>query len=257
MSRWSPLLRRGSPAETSIGRRRRRSSLLRCHRAQFEHADGALMGRIPSQVTVPIATPFSPATPCPCYRWSSFRCARAAAGCGRRRSGRWRKRSLLIASRSAAGAYYRMLVCPDVWPRQGPPKTAPWVDYCFQQRSGRVRSRVNCSSPAAERRGGRAAVTRRLRSGVLQNYREVWLSAFGEVEDGLSTCVVLAEQSEVGRPRRGVVRVVPGIIAVHEYDAGAPKVTPLLQRAQATALANEEAELAGCGRIDLFQSGRR
>jgi len=73
------------------------------------------------------------------------------------------------------------------------------------------------------------------------NYREVVLSAFGEVEDGLSSLRVLAEQAEaehraVALSRRAVD------IAVHEYEAGLQSYTTVAT-AQATALANEEAEL--------------
>ena len=202
-------------------------------RAQFEHAIALLMGRAPSQLTIPVA-PLSASVPdIPLVVPSMLLERRPDVAQAEREVA---QQSALIGV--AVAAYY-----PDV-------SLSGAFGYASTAALGLITASNKVWSGAASgsqllfdggARRGTVAAARAAYDQAVANYREVVLGAFGEVEDCLSSLRVLAEQAEaehraVALSRRAVE------IAVHEYEAGLQSYTTVAT-AQATELANEETEL--------------
>jgi NodT family efflux transporter outer membrane factor (OMF) lipoprotein len=202
-------------------------------RAQFEHAIALLMGRIPSQLTVPIASLSATVPDVPLVVPSMLLERRPDVAQAEREVA---QQSALIGV--AVAAYYPDVSLSGVF---GYASTAAGGLITASNRvwSGAVSGSQLLFDGGARR--GAVAAARAAYDQSVANYREVVLNAFGEVEDGLSSLRVLAEQAEaehraVTLSRRAVD------IAVHEYEAGLQGYTTVAT-AQATELANEEAEL--------------
>jgi len=190
-------------------------------RAQFEHAIALLMGRTPSQLTVPIA-PLSATVPdVPLVVPSMLLERRPDVAQAEREVA---QQSALIGV--AVAAYY-----PDV-SLSGVFGYASTAAGGLITASNKVWSGAVSGSQLLFDGGARRGAVAAARAGYDQsvtNYREVVLSAFGEVEDGLSSLRVLAEQAEAEHRAAPLSRRAVDI-AVHEYEAGLQSYTTVAWR---------------------------
>jgi NodT family efflux transporter outer membrane factor (OMF) lipoprotein len=203
-------------------------------RAQLEHAIALLIGKLPSQLTIPPASLSADDVPdIPLVIPSMLLERRPDIAQAERTVA---QQSALIGV--AVAAYFPDVSLAGVF---GYAATGAGSLITGSNRawSGAVTgSQVLLDGGA---RSGAIAAAHAAYDQSVASYRQTVLNAFGEVETCLSSLRVLAEQAEA--QHRAVILSRRGVeIALHEYEAGIQSYTAVAT-AQATALANEEIEL--------------
>ncbi|MEA1831017.1 efflux transporter outer membrane subunit [Methylobacterium durans] len=202
-------------------------------RATFEHAIAVLVGRPPSEVSVPVASLASRPPAVPVGIPSDLLERRPDVAQAERAV---QQQSELIGV--AVAAFYPTVTLSASGGISGDPRNGLFsaANQVWSVAAAGTEVLFDGGARAAALQGARAAY-----DGAVANYRQVVLTAFGEVENGLAGVRILARQQVAQDAALALARRAVEI-TLNEYRAGTQNFTTVVT-AQSLALNNEVAAL--------------
>ena len=200
-------------------------------RAQYEHAIALLIGRPPSELTIAPAELASAVPAIPALLPSALLERRPDIAAAERTM---QQENALIGV--ATAAYYPTVTLSATGGYSGTSPLFSAANLIWSLAASGSQTLIDGGLRSATVDAARAAYEQ-----SVADYRQTVLTAFQEVEDGLSDLRVLGEQATAQAETVRLARQSVAI-ALNEYQAGVASYTTVVT-AQATALANEETAL--------------
>ncbi|MFO1073633.1 MAG: efflux transporter outer membrane subunit [Geminicoccaceae bacterium] len=200
-------------------------------RAQYEHAIALLIGRPPSELTIAPAELASAVPTTPALLPSALLERRPDIAAAERTM---QQENALIGV--ATAAYYPTVTLSATGGYSGTSPLFSAANLIWSLAASGSQTLIDGGLRSATVDAARAAYEQ-----SVADYRQTVLTAFQEVEDGLSDLRILGEQATAQAETVRLARQSVAI-ALNEYQAGVASYTTVVT-AQATALANEETAL--------------